>query len=204
MTIGLAVVEMALDILDHRDLVDLGDEERAVVESDAVRRMQPFGQDLDLALAVPVDDRIDAVEHPGADKYGALVVDPHRARTGKPQPIELDVEFLGRCSAETGSLSTAVGIGSAATGARLAAPDPSGIPCVQDGFPGAMTGAGGAAVCAGLAGACWAEAGEAVAASPPASIASNRVRDRMVVMAILPGQRCSQGPSPAFVEHQRQ
>jgi len=35
-------VEYARDIIDLRDLVDLGDIKRAVVKSDAIRRFSPF------------------------------------------------------------------------------------------------------------------------------------------------------------------
>ena len=90
------VVELALDIVDLRDLVDLGDVERTVVEGDAVGRMQPARQHLDLTLAVLVDQRIDLVEQTAADENGALVADPQRARIADPAGIDLDMEVRGQ------------------------------------------------------------------------------------------------------------
>ena len=113
-------------------------------------------------------------------------------------------KFLGRCSAATGNLSAGVGIGDAATGARVVASLVSGIACVQDGAPAAIggpgsagaaatgAGAGAAALGAGAgagvagvegagadvaAGGCWALAGTAAAASPATSAASNTLRE---------------------------
>ena len=66
---------MILDLVDLRDLAQLGDVERAVVERDTVRPVKASQQRPDLPLAVLVDDRIDPVEHAGADKNGPPVAD---------------------------------------------------------------------------------------------------------------------------------
>ena len=87
------IVELGLDIVDLRDLVELGDVERAVVQRYAVRPPQAGEQRLDLVLAVLVDDRIDPVERAGADEQSALVIDPERARLRHPAGIDLDVEI---------------------------------------------------------------------------------------------------------------
>src|SRR6266705_2605732 len=52
------IVEIVLDLLDLRDLVEFGNVERALVQGDAVRAMQARGDDLDLALAVLLDDGV--------------------------------------------------------------------------------------------------------------------------------------------------
>jgi hypothetical protein len=70
------VAEVVLDIVDLRDLVQLRDVERAIVERDAIRPVQTRHQRLDLALAVLVGDGIDRVAQARADKNGSLVADP--------------------------------------------------------------------------------------------------------------------------------
>src|SRR5206468_4447650 len=49
------VVELVFDVLDFRDLGELSDVERALVQDDAVRAMEPRRDDLDFALSVLVD-----------------------------------------------------------------------------------------------------------------------------------------------------
>src|SRR5262245_29580512 len=49
------IVEIVLDVLELRDLGPLRDVERALAEGEAVRSIQPRGQDLELGLAALVD-----------------------------------------------------------------------------------------------------------------------------------------------------
>src|SRR5262245_41282313 len=55
------VVELVFDVFDFRDLGELGDVERALVQDDAVRAIEPGGEDLHLALSAFVDDGVDFV-----------------------------------------------------------------------------------------------------------------------------------------------
>ncbi len=87
---------MILDVVDLRDLRQLGDVERAVVERDAAGAKEPGEERLRLALAVLVGDRIDLVGDARADEHRALVADPQRARVGHAAGIDFDLEILGR------------------------------------------------------------------------------------------------------------
>src|SRR5262249_35019366 len=90
------VVELIGDPVDLRNLVDLGDVKRAVVEGEAVRRVETAGDRLDLFLAVLVGDGVDLVDVAGADIHVAPVIDPQRAGIGDPGGIDLDVEAFGQ------------------------------------------------------------------------------------------------------------
>src|SRR5262249_58258716 len=80
------VVELVLDVLDFRDLGQLSDVERALVQDDAVRAMESGGDDLDFALSVLVDDGVDLVLDAARHEYRALVAEPERARAVHPSP----------------------------------------------------------------------------------------------------------------------
>src|SRR5205814_7062495 len=83
-----------LDLLDLRYLRQLGDVERAVVERDAVRTVKVLGDDLHLAFAVLLDDRVKLIERPVADEYCSSVAEPQRTRIGNAARINLDLEPL--------------------------------------------------------------------------------------------------------------
>src|SRR5438128_1752178 len=96
---------------------------------------------------------------------------------------------LGSFSLAFGSLSSAVAIGSAGTGASFTAASPSGRPCCHDGggvgacaaepgpAPGcAACGIGGWLGGDGFTAGCCAASGPAMATSPVARAASNTVR----------------------------
>src|SRR5439155_24883410 len=71
-------------------------------EGDAVRTIEAGDENLDLPLAVLVDDRIDLVDEAAADEHGALVAQRHRTCVRHAGGIDLDVEagrhleFCGR------------------------------------------------------------------------------------------------------------
>src|SRR6266566_6517120 len=67
------VIEVVLDLLNLRDLRDLGEVERAVGESEAVRPIESRVERFDLASASLVSDGIDLVREAGANEHGALV-----------------------------------------------------------------------------------------------------------------------------------
>ena len=90
------IVEVVLDLFELRDLGTFGDVQCAVVEGEPVRPIQPRGDDLHLAFAVPIGDGIDLVEHTVTDKHGPLVTEPQRARIGDAAGIDLDFEALGQ------------------------------------------------------------------------------------------------------------
>jgi hypothetical protein len=88
------IVEIVLDLVDLRQLRQFHDVERAVLEGDAVRPVEPRGDDLHLALAALVDDGIDLVLQPRANEHGALVAERERARIRHAAGIDLDLEAL--------------------------------------------------------------------------------------------------------------
>src|SRR5215468_7748708 len=71
------VVEVVLDLLRLRDLRQLGDVERAVLEREAVRSIETRVEHLDLALAVLLDDGMHLVDQAAADEHSALVAFAH-------------------------------------------------------------------------------------------------------------------------------
>ena len=89
------VGEPVLDALVGRDAVALGHVERAVVEGDAVRRVQALEDLEDRALAVAVDDRVDVLQVAVADEDRALVAEGERARLGDAVGVDLDLEAGG-------------------------------------------------------------------------------------------------------------
>src|SRR4029453_4529977 len=89
------IVEVALDVVEPRNLRALGPVERAFVESQTVRTVQAGGDYFHLALSIPVHDGIDLVEQPVAPENGAFVGEAQRARVRNPARIELDLEPFG-------------------------------------------------------------------------------------------------------------
>src|SRR4030095_2134841 len=79
---------------DLRDLAELGDVERALVQGDAVGPMQAGGDDLHLALAVLGDQRVNLVLQAARDEDGPLVAEPQRPGVGNAGRIDLDLETL--------------------------------------------------------------------------------------------------------------
>jgi hypothetical protein len=84
------VVEDIVNLVDLGDLGELRDEQRTVVEGNAVRPIQAGRQHLDLALALLVGDRIDLVDKAAADEHRALVALRQRARVRHAGSIDLD------------------------------------------------------------------------------------------------------------------
>src|SRR6185437_15177980 len=66
--------------------------ERALVIGETVRAVEPFGDRLELGLAILLDDGGDLVAEAGADEQRALLAKPHRARIADAAGIDLDVE----------------------------------------------------------------------------------------------------------------
>src|SRR5262249_26412963 len=90
------VIEVVLDLLNLRDLRELGDVEGAVGESEAVRPIEARVERLDLAPASLVSDGVDLVQKARADKYGALVALAQGTRIGETARIGFDLKALGR------------------------------------------------------------------------------------------------------------
>ena len=78
------IIEVVFDLLNLRNLRELGDVERALVESEAVRPIESRVERLDLAPVSLVIDRIDLVQDAAADEYGALVALPHERAFARP------------------------------------------------------------------------------------------------------------------------
>src|SRR5262245_29137220 len=89
------VIEVVLDLLNLRDLRELGDVEGAVGESEAVRPIESRVERLDLASTGFVSDGIDLIQDAAAYEYGALVALAQRARIGETACIDFDLEALG-------------------------------------------------------------------------------------------------------------
>ena len=68
-------VENILDILDLRNLRQLGDVERAFVYRETVRSIETFRDGLDLGLAVLLHDGGDFVAEAAADEHGSFITD---------------------------------------------------------------------------------------------------------------------------------
>src|SRR5262249_52534767 len=90
------VVELVFDVLDFRDLGQLGDIERPLMQDDAVRAIEPGRDDLDFALSVLVDDGVDLVLDAARHEYRALVAEPKRPRIIDAARINVDRETLRR------------------------------------------------------------------------------------------------------------
>src|SRR5262245_2330956 len=88
------LIEIVLDLLELRDLGAFGDIERAIVESEAVRPVEPGGDHLGFALGALRHDRIDLVARAVADKDRALVAEPERAGIHHAVNVGLDLETL--------------------------------------------------------------------------------------------------------------
>ena len=84
--------EPVLDAFVGGDAVALGDVERAVVEGDAVRRVEAAQHLGDGALAALVDDRVDVLQVAVADEHRSLVAERERARLGDAIGVDLDLE----------------------------------------------------------------------------------------------------------------
>src|SRR6516162_367676 len=89
------VVEIVLDLFDLRDLVKLGDVQRAVSERYAVRTEQPREQRLHLALPIFLGDRVDLIKEAGADKDGSLVAAGKRTRIDHSTGVNFKLEAVG-------------------------------------------------------------------------------------------------------------
>ena len=87
-------VELALDPFHLGDPVDLGDVERTILESDAVRQIEALGDRLDLAAAALVDDRIDVAGDTARDEQRSPVTPRHHARVVDAVRPELDLRHL--------------------------------------------------------------------------------------------------------------
>src|SRR6185503_11118024 len=70
------IIEIVFDLLNLRNLRELGDVECAVVESEAVGPIESRVERLDLAPAGLVIDDIDLVQDAAADEHGALIALP--------------------------------------------------------------------------------------------------------------------------------
>src|SRR5215469_5666186 len=90
------VIEVVLDLLNLRDLRELGDVEGAVGESEAVRAIESRVQRLGLAFAGLVSDGVDLVQDTAAHEHGTLVALAQRTRIGETACIEFDLKTLGR------------------------------------------------------------------------------------------------------------
>ena len=90
----LGVIKMAFDVVNPGNLVQLGDIERAIMDGDAVRPVQPCQYRFDLGPAIAAGHRIDPVEQPSTDKHRSPIADPQRARLGHAARKDLDMEVL--------------------------------------------------------------------------------------------------------------
>ena len=90
------IVELVFDVVDFRDLRQLGDVERPLVQDDAVGAVKPRGDDLDLARSALVDDGVDLVLEAARDEHRALITEPKRARVVDAARIDLDRDPLRR------------------------------------------------------------------------------------------------------------
>src|SRR5262249_24534615 len=87
---------VVLDLLNLRDLRELGDVEGAVGESEAIRPIEARVERLDLASAGLVTDGVDLVQEARADKHGALVALAQGTRIGQTARIDFGLKPLGR------------------------------------------------------------------------------------------------------------
>ena len=90
------IVELVFDVVDFRDLRQLGDVERPLVQDDAVGAVKPRGDDLDLARSALVDDGVDLVLEAARDEHRALIAEAQRARVVDAARIDIDGEAFGR------------------------------------------------------------------------------------------------------------
>src|SRR5206468_8505461 len=98
-------VELALDPLQLRDAVNLGDVERAVLERDAVGQVEALGDRFDLARAALVDDGVDVASDAARHEQGAAVAPGHHARVVDAVRPELDLEALRHLDLVDGNLA---------------------------------------------------------------------------------------------------
>src|SRR5215471_1978152 len=89
------VIEVVLDLLNLRDLRELGDVEGAVGESEAVRPIESRVQRPDLAPAGLVSNGVDLVQDAAAHEHGALVALPQRTRIGETTCIDFNLKAFG-------------------------------------------------------------------------------------------------------------
>src|SRR5262249_49121788 len=89
------VIEVDLDLLNLRDLRELGDVEGAVGESEAVRAIESRVECLDLASASLVCNGVDLVQDTAAHEQGALVALAQRTRIGETACIDFDLKARG-------------------------------------------------------------------------------------------------------------
>src|SRR5690349_14427451 len=84
------IVEIVLDVVDFRDLGQLGYVERALVQNDAVGAVKPRGDDLDFARSALVDDGVNLVLDATRYEDRALVAEAQRARVVDAARINID------------------------------------------------------------------------------------------------------------------
>jgi len=89
------VIEVVLDLLNFRDLRELGDVEGAVGESEAIRAIESRVQRLDLVSTGLVSDGVDLVQDTAAHKHDALVALAQRTRIGETACIDFDLKARG-------------------------------------------------------------------------------------------------------------
>src|SRR6266446_10027492 len=89
------VIEVVLDLLNLRDLRELGDVESAVGERETVRPVEARVERLDLASARLLVDGVDLVKETCTNEHGALVALAQRTRIRDTACIELDLKALG-------------------------------------------------------------------------------------------------------------
>ncbi len=113
------IVELVLDVVVAKHLVDGEHVERAVLDCETVGLGQSLQDGLDLALAVLVDDGIDAPELPRAHEDRALGPMTMVRAAGWPCDQTSALKPAGSLILSTGILSAAVTVGGVACGRRL-------------------------------------------------------------------------------------
>src|SRR5262245_60280078 len=89
------VIEVVLDLLNLRDLRELGDVEGAVGERETVRAIESRVERLDLASTGLVSDGVDLIQYAAAYEHGALVALAQGTRIRDTACIDLDLKALG-------------------------------------------------------------------------------------------------------------
>jgi hypothetical protein len=89
------IVELVLDPLPARHLVDRGDRQRAVAECEAVRLPQSLGDRANFALPTLLAHSVNPAYGARADEHGTAVAQDHHPCAGHSVCPELDTETLG-------------------------------------------------------------------------------------------------------------
>src|SRR5262249_30868213 len=98
-------VQIAFDTFHLGDAVNLGDVQRAVLERDAVRQVEAFGDRLHLARGAFVDHGVDVAGHTAGYEQRALVAPGHGPRVVDAAGPELDLEALRHLDLADGDLA---------------------------------------------------------------------------------------------------